>query len=137
MQCIFCKIVAGEIPSFKIYDDDETLAFMDIKPFTKGHTLVIPKQHAENIFEISIENLQKVAATGKKVAERLKEVLHVDGIRLSQSNGKIAGQEIMHFHLHVIPRYNDDGLSVNLVDTRNLPQADMEELRQLAEKLKM
>lgn len=134
-DCIFCKIVKGDIPSFKIYEDNDVFAFLDIKPATKGHALVIPKKHAENVFEISEDALQKVSVVAKKLSAKLKEILEADGIRLSQSNGKAAGQEVMHFHLHVIPRYADDGLPNDPTLTLHLPQADFEELKKIAEKL--
>jgi|SRR3989344_1020000 len=135
MDCIFCKIVKGEIPSFKIYEDEATLAFLDIKPATKGHALVIPKQHFENVFDISEDALQKVSLVAKKLSAKIKDGLQADGIRLSQSNGRAAGQDIMHFHLHIIPRYENDGLGTNPAATLQLPQADMEELKKTAEKL--
>ncbi|OGZ65584.1 MAG: hypothetical protein A3C06_00740 [Candidatus Taylorbacteria bacterium RIFCSPHIGHO2_02_FULL_46_13] len=134
--CIFCKIVAGEIPSYKVYEDDAVLAFLDIEPATRGHALVIPKRHAENVFEISEDDLEKVAVVAKKLSIKIKDVLQADGIRLSQSNGKVAGQDIMHFHVHIIPRYKNDGLSANPTATLQLPQADFEELKNLAEKIK-
>lgn len=123
------------MPSFKVYEDESVLAFLDIKPFTRGHTLVIPKMHAENIFDISKDSLQKVVLVGKKIAEKIKTVLDADGIRLSQSNGTHAGQAIFHFHLHIIPRYQDDGVSMNETTTAHPPQADFEELKKLAEKI--
>ncbi len=136
-DCIFCKIIAGEIPCFKVYEDNDVLAFLDIKPATKGHALVIPKQHFENVFDVSEDALQKVILAAKKLSVKIKEALKVDGIRLSQSNGRAAGQEVMHFHLHVIPRYENDGLGTNPVQTLQLPQADFEELEKVAEKIKM
>ena len=135
MDCIFCKIVKGEITSFRIYEDEATLAFLDIKPATKGHALVIPKQHFENVFDISEDALQKVSLVAKKLSAKIKDGLQADGIRLSQSNGRAAGQDIMHFHLHIIPRYENDGLGTNPAATLQLPQADMEELKKTAEKL--
>ncbi len=136
-DCIFCKIARDEAPSFKIYEDEDTLAFLDIKPFTNGHCLVITKKHFENIFDISEDVLPKVFITAKKIAEKVKNTLLADGIRLLQSNGKEAGQEVMHFHLHIIPRYKNDGLSANPTATLHLPMADFEELKNLAEKIKM
>ena len=136
MACIFCKIVKGEIPSAKVYEDNGVFAFLDIKPFTKGHCLIISKKHFENIFDITEDALQKVFVAAKKLSEKIKNVLHADGIRLSQSNGKSAGQEVMHFHLHIIPRYNNDGLSANPTATLHLPMTDFEELKELAEKLR-
>ncbi len=136
MDCIFCKIAKGEIPSFKVYEDENTLAFLDIKPATKGHALVIPKKHAENVFDISEADLEKVAMVAKKLSVKIKDVLQADGIRLSQSNGTVAGQEVMHFHLHVIPRYENDGLTMNPTATLQLPQADFEELKKIALQLR-
>jgi len=135
MQCIFCKIIKGEIDSTKIYEDDEVLAFLDIKPFSKGHCLVIPKQHFEDIFDIDENFLQKIIVTAKNISKKIKDSLNADGIRLSQSNGSVAGQEIMHFHLHIIPRYENDGLSSNPIVSSTSPQADFEELKKIAEML--
>ena len=136
-DCIFCKIIAGQIPSFKVFEDEDTLAFLDIKPATKGHTLVIPKQHFENVFDISDMALQKVSVVAKKLSVKIKDALRADGIRLSQSNGTVAGQDIMHFHLHIIPRYENDGLGVHPAATLQMPQADFEELKKIAEKIKL
>ena len=137
MQCIFCKIVKREIDSAKIYEDDDILAFLDVHPFSKGHTLVIPKKHFENIFDIDKDILQKVIIVTKNISEKIRDSLNADGIRLSQSNGSVAGQEMMHFHLHVIPRYKDDGLSSNPVTTSHSNLADFEELKKLAEQIKI
>ena len=135
IDCIFCRIVSGQIPSFKIYEDDSVLAFLDIKPATKGHTLVIPKRHYENVFDITEDSLQKIAVVAKNLSAKIKSALQADGIRLSQSNGEAAGQDIMHFHLHIIPRYQNDGLTNNPAVTIQSPQADFEELKKLAEKI--
>lgn len=134
-NCIFCKIVRGEIPSYKVYETEDTLAFLDIKPFSKGHCLVIPKQHSENIFDIGDEDLKNVIVACKHIAEILKEKLNADGIRFSQSNGKVAGQEVMHFHLHVIPRYLNDNLPKEVTLTARPSPEDTEELKKLAEKI--
>lgn len=132
---MFCKIIKNEIPSFKIYEDDFVFSFLDIKPVTKGHALVIPKKHSENIFDIDEDFLQKVIVAGKHVSEMLKKSLNPDGIRLSQSNGKAAGQEIMHFHLHIIPRYENDELASNPVFTAHMPQADFSELEETKKRI--
>lgn len=134
-DCLFCKIIKGEIPSFKIYEDDNIFSFLDIKPVTKGHALVIPKKHSENIFEIDEDSLEKVILAGKHVSEMLKKSLNPDGIRLSQSNGKAAGQEIMHFHLHIIPRYENDEIALNPVFTAHMPEADLTELEEIKNKI--
>lgn len=135
MDCLFCKIVKGEIPCYKIYEDEQVLAFLDIKPATKGHCLIIPKEHAESIFDISEGSLQNVIKAAKKISKKIRDTLQAGGIRLSQSNGKAAGQEVMHFHLHIIPRYENDGLSNNSTQTLHLPQAGAQELSELAQKL--
>lgn len=112
MDCVFCKVVKGELPAYKVYEDDLTLAFLDIYPVYKGHTLVVPKVHAENISDISESDLAAVAAASKKVAKLLKGKLNCEGVNLVQSNGKAASQVIMHFHMHVVPRFINDGLNL-------------------------
>lgn len=109
LDCIFCKIVAGEMPCNKIYEDEQTLAFLDIRPLHPGHTLVIPKEHSRNILEISDESYRAVASTCRKVAEAIKESLQSDGINVHMNNELSAGQVVFHTHVHVIPRYKDDG----------------------------
>ena len=103
-DCIFCKIVQGEIPSFKVYEDDNVLAFEDINPVSEGHTLIIPKNHAENLFEISSQDLAAVQAASQKVAKAIKEALNPIGIAALQLNGRGVNQEVMHYHLHLVPR---------------------------------
>ncbi|MEK7664021.1 MAG: HIT family protein [Patescibacteria group bacterium] len=137
MDCVFCKIVKDEIPSYKVYEDQDILAFLDIQPLTQGHTLVIPKKHCQDIFDIGESDLQKVIVSAKNVSEKIKNTLKADGIRISQSNGKAAGQDVMHFHLHVIPRYTDNGLSNNPTLTTHLPKAGSDELLKVQEKIKM
>ena len=106
-SCIFCKIVNGDIPSHKVYEDEDFLAFLDANPKSEGHTLVIPKEHFEDIFDLPEEVAKQLMARVKYVAEKLRSGdLNPDGIRLQQSNGKSAGQEIFHVHFHIIPSYN-------------------------------
>ncbi len=136
MPCIFCNIVKGEIPCFKVFEDENVLAFLDIKPVTKGHCLVIPKAHAQDIFDIDQETLKHIAVAAKSISEKIKNSLQADGIRLSQSNGKAAGQDIMHFHLHIIPRYENDGVLMSETATAHPKTADMEELKKVAEIIK-
>ena len=107
-ECIFCKIVAGAIPSAKVYEDEDTLAFMDIGPVVKGHTLVVPKEHHNPITHTPVETLSRLIAVVQKVAQAQIAGLHADGINVSQANGKVAGQIIPHIHFHVIPRFADD-----------------------------
>ncbi|MDX8045716.1 HIT family protein [Gracilibacillus sp. S3-1-1] len=106
-DCIFCKIVAGEIPSAKVYEDDDVLAFLDISQVTKGHTLVIPKQHVENIYETNEEIAAKVFATVPKIANALKETFQPVGINILNNNEAAAGQTVFHLHIHLIPRYDE------------------------------
>lgn len=103
-ECIFCKIVRGEIPCFKIWEDERVLAFADINPITAGHTLVIPKKHAENLWEISREDLSAVQLAGKRIAGALRKALAPVGIACLQLNGRGVNQVVMHYHLHLIPR---------------------------------
>ena len=109
MDCVFCKIRDGQIPSFKIYEDPRTLAFMDINPLNPGHCLVITKSHAATIFDVEVLDLQAAVATTKKVVSAVKGAVQADGINLLQANGAAAFQSVLHFHFHVIPRFANDG----------------------------
>ena len=111
-ECLFCKIVKGELPSSKIYEDEDTLAFLDLFPVNKGHSLVISKEHYENIFDVPAESLAKISSVMKNVADAVKKGVNADGISIAQSNGKDAGQVIPHIHFHVMPRFKDDGLKL-------------------------
>ena len=106
-NCIFCKIAAGEIPSQTIYEDDDFRAILDLGPATKGHTLILPKEHAANLFELSDETAAKLTPLAKKLGKQLVEKLGADGLNVIQNNGEVAGQTVMHYHLHLIPRYKD------------------------------
>ena len=111
-ECIFCKLVKGEIPSAKVYEDDLTIAFMDIGQATEGHVLVASKRHAVNLLELTAEEAGAVMQTAQRVAVAAKQAIDPDGINIFQANGAPAGQTVFHFHLHVLPRYEGDGLSV-------------------------
>jgi histidine triad (HIT) family protein len=111
-DCIFCAIAAGDGPAEIIEQDEHTVAFMDINPWTRGHALVIPKKHAKNIFEIEDEELEHVAVAAKRLATRIRDTLHCDGINLLNSAEAAAWQTVFHFHVHVIPRYEDDPLQL-------------------------
>ena len=111
-DCIFCKILAGELPATVVAEDERTLAFMDINPATRGHALVIPREHAADLLEIGQEDLAAVAAAAKRLAARAKEALGADGVNLINSCGAAAWQTVFHFHVHVIPRYRDDPLKL-------------------------
>jgi histidine triad (HIT) family protein len=109
MGCIFCKIIAGEIPCNKVYEDDSSLAFLDNNPRAKGHTLVIPKVHRENIDEITDEELSHVMLATKKTIKKISEKLQPGGYNVGWNDKAIGGQEVPHMHVHILPRYEDDG----------------------------
>jgi histidine triad (HIT) family protein len=108
-DCVFCKLRDGQIPSMKIFEDDKTLAFMDINPLNSGHCLVITKTHAANLFEAELDDLQAAIATAQRVALAIRDGLKPDGLNMLQANGAAAFQSVPHFHLHLIPRWNNDG----------------------------
>ncbi len=108
-NCIFCKIIAGEIPSYKVYEDDEVLAFLDITPVNFGHTLVIPKKHYENLVSLPEELAEKVFAVAKKIAPAITSGVGAEGFNLTLNNGPVAGQAVGHVHFHIIPRFSGDG----------------------------
>lgn len=111
-DCIFCGIAAGDLPAEVVASDDRTVAFMDINPATRGHALVIPRAHAENIYDIGDEDLAVTIGAARRLAQRMREVLSPDGINLLNSTGKVAWQSVFHFHIHVVPRYLDDPLKL-------------------------
>lgn len=108
-DCVFCMILAGKIPAAKVYDDERTLAFMDINPLSRGHCLVVTKAHAATLYDAEVEDLKAAIATAKKVAGALRKALSPDGLNVLQANGAAAFQSVPHFHLHLIPRWNGDG----------------------------
>lgn len=108
MSCIFCKILNGDIPSNKVFENDNFIAILDAFPANEGHTLVIPKKHFENIFEIDEEVLKEGYAIAKRIASSIKKSLNIENINILQNNGVLAGQTVNHFHIHVIPRLEND-----------------------------
>jgi histidine triad (HIT) family protein len=111
-DCLFCKIVAGEIPATIVAEDERTVAFMDINPATRGHVLVIPRSHVRDVHEIDPKDLEAVAAAAQGVAARQRDRLGAEGVNLLNSNGRAAWQTVFHFHMHVIPRYGGDPLKL-------------------------
>jgi histidine triad (HIT) family protein len=107
-SCIFCKIVKSDVPSYTIFEDKEFLAFLDIKPLFKGHALIIPKKHYETIRELPENLASKILVVGKKLISIYDEVLKPDGYNILQSNGGVAGQDVMHYHIHLVPRYKEN-----------------------------
>ena len=110
-DCVFCRIVAGELPAEKVYEDGDVVAFMDINPVAKGHTLVVPKAHSDPITDTPDDVLAKVIAVVRKVARAQFQALRAEGVSVSQANGRAAGQEVPHIHFHVIPRFEAAGRS--------------------------
>jgi len=115
-MCVFCKIINSEIPSSKVYEDDDVLAILDISQQTKGHTLVIPKKHVENIFEMDEETMKKVYNVVLKVTNQLKNKLYFENVNLLNNNGPLAGQSVNHYHVHIIPQYSNEQLQFGFKD---------------------
>jgi len=111
-DCVFCKIVAGEVPATIVDEDERTIAFMDIAPATRGHALVIPRAHSADLLEVGPEDLQATALAAQRLARRAVQRLGADGVNLINSCGRAAWQTVFHFHIHVIPRYQDDPLQL-------------------------
>ncbi|MBC8162321.1 MAG: HIT family protein [Roseiflexaceae bacterium] len=132
MPSLFSKIVSGEIPAVKIYEDDHTLAFLDIAPASRGHTLVIPKDEYADLYAMPPELLADVSTTVQKVALALRDTLAPDGMNIVQNNGSAAGQTVFHYHVHVIPRWEGDGV----FGAWRTQQPGQDELRALAEQLR-
>jgi len=131
-DCIFCKVLAGEIPAQMVDEDEHTVAFMDINPWTRGHALVIPRTHTADLYEVGEEDLHRTLSAAQRLARRMKDRLGCDGVNLINSCGAAAWQTIFHFHVHVIPRYDDDPLEL---PTRP-QQADPQELEKVAGELR-
>lgn len=128
-DCIFCKIANGEIPSTTVYEDEEFRVIFDIAPASKGHALILPKEHYANIFDIDKDVAGRLFALATRIAKGLKKELNCEGMNIVQNNGEIAGQTVFHFHLHLIPRYTGDTVNVGWKPG----EADMEELAKHAE----
>ena len=131
-DCLFCKIVAGELPATVVAEDDRTVSFMDINPATPGHALVVPRDHATDLLSIPAEDLEAVTVAAQRLAHRAKEALGADGVNLLNSCGAAAWQTVFHFHMHVIPRYEDDPLRLPWVPG----PGDEDEIRATGEKLR-
>jgi histidine triad (HIT) family protein len=131
-DCLFCGIVEGSVPSQRIDSDERTVAFMDIAPATPGHALVIPRAHAADLMEISDEDLTATMLAARRLAMRMKEVLEPDGFNILNTCGAAAWQTVFHFHVHVVPRYDDDPLKLPWVPS----EGDQDEIASIAEKLR-
>lgn len=111
-ECLFCKIIAGEIPSTAVYEDDDFKAILDVNPAARGHVIIIPKKHASNIYELEDEDAAKVFPIAKRIAAALQKTYGCDGVNVLQNNGEAAGQTVFHLHVHVVPRYYGDGVQI-------------------------
>ena len=133
-NCIFCKLANKDIPTNIIYEDDRFTVILDASPATKGHALILPKNHAANIYELPDEDASAVFVLAKKLATKMTEILHCDGFNIVQNNGEVAGQTVFHFHLHLIPRYLNDGNQDKL--TWNHAEFTPEEIAEIAAELR-
>ena len=132
-NCIFCKLANGEIPTNKIYEDDDFTVIMDASPATKGHSLILPKEHYANLYEIPDEIAAKVFPLVKKLVSHMTEVLKCDGFNVLQNNGETAGQTVFHFHMHLIPRYEG---KAQILTWSNETFSD-EEMKEICSSLKL
>jgi len=132
-DCIFCKIIKGEIPCFKVYEDEKVLAFEDINPLSEGHTLITPKRHAQDLWEISGEDLTAIHLASQKIIRAMKESLNPDGVALLQLNGRGVNQVVMHYHLHLMP-HAKGGAQLPVAEWE-LKEGDMEAIKATAEKI--
>ena len=126
--CIFCKIANGDIPSKTIFEDEDFRVILDLSPATKGHALILPKEHYANLHELPEELAAKTMILAKKMAKQMKEKLSCDGFNLIQNNGEVAGQTVFHFHLHLIPRYKDDEQHIAWMPGTSSPEG-LEEIK--------
>jgi len=125
-DCVFCKIVAGQIPSTKVFEDEHTLAFMDIGHVNPGHTLVAVKKHAANVFELEETQAEAIARAIVRVSRALKRAFEPEGLSVYQANGKAAGQTVFHYHVHLLPRHPGDGMEL-VWPVKNPPRAQLED----------
>ena len=132
-DCIFCKLAGGEIPTATLYEDDDFRIILDAGPATKDHCLILPKGHYANIYELPDELASKVFVLAKKTAARLQKALGCDGMNIVQNNGTAAGQTVFHFHMHLIPRWEDDGQHILWKPGKLTDEAKEEILRKFAE----
>ncbi len=130
-DCLFCKIAANDIPCVRVYEDDCVFAMMDIFPESRGHLLIIPKTHGENLFALDTDTLAHVVKVSQKIAAAAKSALNADGIKIAQFNGAAAGQTVFHYHMHVVPAYEGVGFKRHAGEP-----ADTDELQALADKIK-
>ena len=127
-DCIFCKIANGEIPSKTLYEDEDFRVILDLGPATRGHALILPKEHADNLYELPEDTAAKTFVLAKKMATKMAEKVQCDGLKIVQNNGEAAGQTVKHFHMHLIPRYENDGQHILWNPGESTPE-ELEEIR--------
>ena len=132
-NCIFCKIATGKIPSATVYEDSHFRVILDINPATKGHCLIIPKEHFDNIYDLDGEIAGKLFSLATCIARAMRDALGCDGMNIVQNNGEIAGQTVLHFHLHLIPRYEGDGVQLTWKPNES-NEEELEEIRKAIRK---
>jgi len=130
-DCIFCQILAGKLPGVRVHEDEHTVGFMDINPWTRGHAVVIPREHSKNLYEVPDEDLERTVVAAKQLALRMRDALGCDGVNLLNSCEPAAWQTIFHLHIHVIPRYEGDPLQLPVRPQR----ADAEDLQAVAREI--
>jgi histidine triad (HIT) family protein len=133
-NCLFCKIAGGQLPAIVLYEDGRLMAIMDAFPATPGHILIIPKAHAENFYDLPEETAAALLPLAQKLARKMKDALNPDGLNVLQNNGKAAGQVVFHYHMHLMPRYKNDGV---IIKSKSHGQASAEELAEMAGKLRL
>ncbi len=129
-NCIFCKIIEGEIPSHTLYEDEQFKVILDVGPATKGHALILPKEHYANLYELPEEVAMNVMKLAKKMVQLMTDKLGCDGFNLVQNNGEVAGQTVFHFHMHLIPRYKNDG-EILKYNVQSFSQDELAEIKKL------
>lgn len=127
-NCIFCKIIAGEIPSHTLYEDEQFKVILDVGPATKGHALILPKEHYANLYELPEDVAMNVMKLAKKMVQVMTDRLGCDGFNLVQNNGEVAGQTVFHFHMHLIPRYKNDG-EILKYDVKSFSREELAEIK--------
>lgn len=136
-DCIFCKIIKKEIPAYFIYEGKQISAFLDINSLNKGHILLVPNEHYIDIFDIKTEALQELISKAQEIAKKMKKVLGAEGVNLFNASGIAAEQSVLHFHLHVVPRWAGDGINMNDWWQSKIKKSSIEELKELMAKLRL
>lgn len=125
-DCIFCKLANGDIPTRKLYEDEKFVVFMDMSPAAKGHSLVVPKDHYANIYEMPADLAGEAMKVAQKMAVKMTEALHADGFNIVQNNGEVAGQTVFHFHMHLIPRYKEDKNAIHFWTPQSMSAEELD-----------